>query len=79
MLSLLIAFFTFILSLSIALSSVTSILIFIIGLASTFQGDKQIVIETLILAFLLSPFGLPKSGIYIIGLLELLNYTIKSI
>ncbi|MDU6742763.1 CD1845 family protein [Peptoniphilus harei] len=79
MLSLLIAFFTFILSLSIALSSVTSILIFIIGLASTFQGDKQIVIETLILAFLFSPFGLPKSGIYIIGLLELLNYTIKSI
>ncbi len=78
-LSLLIAFFTFILSLSIALSSVTSILIFIIGLASTFQGDKQIVIETLILAFLFSPFGLPKSGIYIIGLLELLNYTIKSI
>nr|WP_288962119.1 CD1845 family protein [uncultured Peptoniphilus sp.] len=31
------------------------------------------------LAFLFSPFGLPKSGIYIIGLLELLNYTIKSI
>ncbi|MFQ8697487.1 MAG: CD1845 family protein [Peptoniphilus harei] len=79
MLSLLIAFFTFILSLSIALSSVTSILIFIIGLASTFQGDKQIVIETLILAFLFSPFGLPKLGIYVIGLLELLNYTIKSI
>ncbi|WP_353937031.1 CD1845 family protein [uncultured Peptoniphilus sp.] len=35
--------------------------------------------EALILAFLFSPFGLPKSGIYIIGLLELLNYTIKSI
>nr|WP_244261642.1 CD1845 family protein [Anaerococcus hydrogenalis] len=28
---------------------------------------------------LFSPFGLPKLGVYVIGLLELLNYTIKSI
>ena len=54
-------------------------LIFIIGLASIFQGDKQIVIEALIIAFLFSPLGLPKLGVYIIGLLELLNYKIKSI
>ena len=78
-LSLLIAFLTFILSLSTALLSVVSTLIFIIGIASIFQGDKQIVIEALILAFLFSPFGLSKLGIYVIGLLELLNYTIKSI
>ncbi|MFR8927017.1 CD1845 family protein [Peptoniphilus senegalensis] len=31
------------------------------------------------IAFLFSPFGLPKLDVYIIGLLELLNYTIKSI
>ncbi|MEQ3352980.1 CD1845 family protein [Aedoeadaptatus acetigenes] len=78
-LSLLIAFLTFILSLSTALLSVVSTLIFIIGLASIFQGDNQIVIEALILAFSFSPFGLPKLGIYVIVLLELLNYTIKSI
>ena len=79
MFSLLIAFLTFILSLSTALLSVVSTLIFVIGLASIFQGDKQIVIEALILAFLFSPFGLPKLSIYVIGLLELLNYTINSI
>ncbi|SUB56878.1 CD1845 family protein [Peptoniphilus lacrimalis] len=78
-LSLLIAFLTFILSLSTALLGVVSTLIFIIGLASIFQGDKQVVFESLIIAFLFSPFGLPKLGVYIIGLLELLNYTIKSI
>ena len=78
-LSLLIAFLTFILSLSTALLSVVSTLIFIIGLASIFQGDNQIVIEALILAFSFSPFGLPKLGIYVIGLLELLKYTINSI
>ncbi|MEQ3346667.1 CD1845 family protein [Peptoniphilus senegalensis] len=54
-------------------------LIFIIRLASIFQGDKQIVIEALSIAFLFSPFGLPKLDVYVIGLLELLNYTIKSI
>ena len=73
------SFLTFILSLSTALLSIVSTLIVIIGLASRFQGDKQIVIEALIIAFLFSPFGLPKLGIYVIGLLELLNYTIKSI
>ncbi|HER2400538.1 TPA: hypothetical protein VJW07_001770 [Streptococcus pyogenes] len=78
-LSLLIAFLTFILSLSTALLGVVSTLIFIIGLASIFQGYKQVVFESLIIAFLFSPFGLPKLGVYIIGLLELLNYTIKSI
>ncbi|HEQ5012707.1 MAG: CD1845 family protein [Peptoniphilus harei] len=78
-LSLLIVFLTFILSLSTALLGVVSTLIFIIGLASIFQGDKQVVFESLIIAFLFSPFGLPKLGVYIIGLLELLNYTIKSI
>ncbi len=78
-LSLLIAFLTFVLSLSTALLGVVSTLIFIIGLASIFQGDKQIVIEALIIAFLFSPLGLPKLGVYIIGLLELLNYKIKSI
>ena len=78
-LSLLIAFLTFILSLSTELLGVVSTLIFIIGLASIFQGDKQVVFESLIIAFLFSPFGLPKLGVYIIGLLELLNYTIKSI
>ena len=56
-LSLLIAFLTFILSLSTALLSVVSTLIFIIGLASIFQGDNQIVIEALILEFLFSPFS----------------------
>ena len=78
-LSLLIAFLTFVLSLSTALLGVVSTLIFIIGLASIFQGDKQIVIEALIIAFLFSPLGLSKLGVYIIGLLELLNYKIKSI
>ena len=53
-LSLLIAFLTFLLSLSTALLSVVSTLIFIIGLASIFQGDNQIVIEALILAFFLT-------------------------
>ena len=39
----------------------------------------RIILLPVRLAFLFSPFGLSKLGIYVIGLLELLNYTIKSI
>ncbi|MBU5669326.1 hypothetical protein KQI68_05660 [Peptoniphilus sp. MSJ-1] len=79
LLSILIAFLTFILSLSAAILSIISFLIFMVALGSIFKGEYEIVIEALILAFLLSPFGLPKLGVYIIGFLELINTTIKSI
>ena len=72
-LSLLIAFFNLHIKFEYCVVKRSFYFNFIIGLASIFQGDNQIVIEALILAFLFSPFGLPKLGIYVIGLLELLN------
>ena len=54
-------------------------MIFVVEFACIFKWDRQIVIVALIIVFLFSPFGLTKLGLYGIGLLEILNYIIKSI
>lgn len=78
-LGLTIAFLTFVLSISTMLLSTVSFIIFIIGLFSLLWGEHDFIIQTMILAFLFSPYGLPRLGIYFITLLGKINSMIKSL
>ncbi|MDO4712149.1 MAG: CD1845 family protein [Peptostreptococcaceae bacterium] len=78
-LSILIAFFKFLIVASSIILSIISFIIFIAALASFIQKDTVTGIQGLVIAFLLSPFGLPKAALYITGALEAANEFIKAI
>ena len=51
----------------------------VVGVVSLFQKDFSIGIETLIVGFLLSPYGIPMVGAAVIAFLQGINEAIKSI
>lgn len=78
-LSILIAFLNFLIAASSIILSIISFVIFIAALASFIQKDVVTGIQGLVIAFLLSPFGLPKVASYIVGALQVANEFIKAV
>lgn len=78
-LSILTAFLTFLLGIG------TTILYFLMsfcvigGVASFIYHDTVTVIQSLVIAFLVSPYGLPMLGAFCIALIEAVNCKIKAI
>ena len=74
LLSILIAFMTFLLSIG------TVLILCVVGAIASFIQNKTILgIEALFLGFLFSPYGIPMLGARIIAFLHVVNKGIKSI
>ncbi|WP_300281967.1 CD1845 family protein [Peptacetobacter sp.] len=68
--SIILAFAKFIVSISGVLLGLFSFLIILGALACFVQSDIDTGIQALIIAFILSPYGLPKIAVWIIAFLE---------
>ena len=75
LLSILIAFLKYIIRVSGMILGIISFLVFIGAVACFIQKD----IVALLLAFLLSPYGLPKIALWITAYLEVAKDTLKEI
>ena len=79
LLSILIAFMTFLLSIGTVLLYFLMILCVVGAIASFIQNKTIMGIEALFLGFLFSPYGIPMLGTSIIAFLHVVNKGIKSI
>lgn len=79
LLSILIAFLTFLLSIGTVLLYFLMILCVVGAIASFIQNKTILGIEALFLGFLFSPYGIPMLGVSIIAFLHVVNKGIKSI
>ena len=79
LLSILIAFMTFLLSVGMVLLYFLMILCVVGAIASFIQNKTLLGIEALFLGFLFSPYGIPMLGASIIAFLHVVNKGIKSI
>ena len=79
LLSILIAFMTFLLSIGTVLLYFLMILCVVGAIASFFQNKTILGIEALFLGFLFSPYGIQMLGASIIAFLHVVNKGIKSI
>lgn len=79
LLSILIAFLTFLLSIGTVLLYFLMILCIVGAIASFIQNKTLLGIEALFLGFLFSPYGIPTLGASIIAFLHVVNQGIKSI
>ena len=79
LLSILIAFLTFLLSIGTVLLYFLMILCVVGAIASFIQNKTILGIEALFLGFLFSPSGIPMLGASIIAFLHVVNKGIKSI
>ena len=78
-LSILIAFLKFIIKVSGMILGIISFLVFIGAVACFIQKDMATGIAALLLAFLISPYGLPKIALWITAYLEVAKDTLKEI
>ena len=76
--SIMLAFSKFIVSISCVVLGVIAFLVTLGSLACFVQNDPVTGIQALIIAFLLSPYGLPKIAIWIIVILSILVDTFIS-
>ena len=79
LLSILIAFLTFLLSIGTVLLYFLMILCVVGAIASFIQNKTILGIEALFLGFLFSPYGIPMLGASFIAFLHVVNKGIKSI
>ena len=79
LLSILIAFLTFLLSIGTVLLYFFRILCVVGAIALFIQNKILLGIEALVLGFLLSPYGIPMVGAVVIAFLQGINEAIKSI
>ena len=78
LLSILIAFLTFLLSIGTVLLYFLMILCVVGAIASFIQNKTLLGIEALVLGFLLSPYGIPMVGAALIAFLQGINDRIRS-
>lgn len=69
-LSILIAFSKFIVTIGATILGLFSFLVILGSLACFIQSEVKLGIEALIIAFLISPYGLPKIAMWIVAYLE---------
>lgn len=77
-LTLLVAILSFCVSLAAWALGVLSLLCALCGLFNLFQGDSPEGLYWLVVAFIVSPFGLPAVAEWLICKLDDLNYSLKS-
>lgn len=78
-LSILILFLTFVLGIGTSISFVLMLICAFAAISALFIGYFEAALWIIIVAFLLSPYGLPRLAAVIIGFLERINQTIKEI
>ena len=78
-LSILIAFLTFLLGIGTALLYIVMVFCVFGVLASFIQGEVGIGISGLVIGFLFSPYGLPMIVATVIAFIELINEKIKAL
>lgn len=79
LLSILIAFLKFIIKVSGMILCIISFLVFIGAVACFIQNDMVTGMVALLLAFLISPYGLPKITLWITAYLEVGKDTLREI
>ena len=79
LLSILIAFLKFIIKVSGIILCIISFLVFIGAVACFIQNDMVTGMVALLLAFLISPYGLPKIALWITAYLEVGKDTLREI
>ncbi len=70
---------TLILGISAAILNIFSVLAIVIAIASFIKGDIAIGIQSAVIAFLLSPYGIPMVGAVVIGFIGGINEVLKEI
>lgn len=78
-LSILIAFLEFISSIGIMFLGLLSSFTFIGAIACFVRQEINTGIEALILSFIFSPFGLPRIVLWLLAILEFLNFKLKNL
>lgn len=78
-LSILIAFSKFIVTIGGTVLGLLSFLVILGALACFVQSEVQLGIEALIIAFLISPYGLPKIAMWLVAYLEYGKEKLKEI
>ena len=71
------AFCSFVLAVSTAILSFVSVIVFILALLTIFTLDPAAGIAWLVIAFLISPFGLPRFAGWLVERLDGLNSMLK--
>lgn len=79
LLSILVAFLTFLLSVSSITLGIVSFLCVIAAISAFIQHDTVTGIQGLVIGFLLSPYGLQKLAVYVIAFIGAINEGIKAI
>ena len=79
LLSILISFLKFIISVSGMILGILSFLVVLGSIAALVQKDTTTFIQALIIGFLLSPYGIPMIGEAVIAFLQGINKAIKSV
>jgi hypothetical protein len=70
LLSILISFLKFIISVSVMILGILSFLVVLGSLAALIQKDATTFIQALVIAFLMSPYGLPKIALWVTAYIE---------
>ena len=78
-LSIMIAFLTFLLGIGTALLYIVMVFCIFGALASFIQGEVGIGISSLVIGFIFSPYGLPMIRATVIAFIELINEKIKAV
>ena len=78
-LSILISFLNFILAVSLSILAILSFLIALLSLSALVNKDTTTFIQVIIIAFLISPYGLPKIAMWIVAYIELARDMLKEI
>ena len=78
-LSILTAFLTFLLGIGTTILYFLMLMCIVAAIGSFIQKDISLGIETLVLGFLLSPYGIPMIGATVIAFIELINEKIKAV
>lgn len=78
-LSVLIAFLEFISSIGIMFLGLLCSFTLIAAIACFIRQEFNMGIEALILSFIFSPFGLPRIVLWLLAILEFLNYKLKNL
>lgn len=71
-------FFAFILNFSSFVFGLASTLLAICGVVLLITGAHMNGVIVLVIAFLVSPFGLPMAAVWLLGKLQGLNYTLRN-
>ena len=79
LLSILISFLKFIISVSGMILGILSFLVVLGSLAALIQKDAITFIQALVIAFLISPYGLPKIALWVTAYIEFARDRLKEI